>query len=104
MGPNTVGRPRLSALGMANEDDNEVADQMGEDEDKEMRWTDSGDLWSAVKTAYAKAQDQSSESDDRGSESSSESILSATSSSESDIPGANDCGLPAAIGHLYEDW
>ncbi len=33
-----------------DEDDDEVADKMGEDKDKELRWKDSGDLSSAVKT------------------------------------------------------
>ena len=72
-----------------------MADKMGEDGDKELRWKDSGDLSSAVR---------SRESDHRGSESDSEPISTATLSSESDLPGADDGGLPPAVGHLYEDW
>ena len=50
MGPTAAGRPPLSASGRTNEDDNKVADKMREDEDKELRWKDSGDMSSAVKT------------------------------------------------------
>ena len=49
MGPTAAGRPPSSALGRADEDDNEVADEMGEEEDKELRWKDSRDLSSAAK-------------------------------------------------------
>ena len=45
-----AGRPPSSATGRADEDDDEVADEMGEYDDKELRWKDSGDLLSAVKT------------------------------------------------------
>ena len=45
-----AGRPPSSATGRADEDGDEVADEMGEEEDKELRWKDSGDLASAVKT------------------------------------------------------
>ena len=50
LGPTAAGRPPSSATGRVNEDDDEVADEMGEDEDEELRWKDSGDLSSAVKT------------------------------------------------------
>ena len=45
-----AGRPPSSATGRADEDGDEVADEMGEEEDEELRWKDSGDLSSAVKT------------------------------------------------------
>ena len=47
--PTAAGRPPSSAPGSSDSDD-EVADKMGEDEDEELRWKDSGDLSSAVKT------------------------------------------------------
>ena len=50
LGPTAAGRPPSSAPGRADEDDDEVADEMGEEEDKELRWKDSGDLSSAAKT------------------------------------------------------
>ena len=50
MGLTAAGRPPSSATGRADEDDNEVADEMGEEEDEELRWKDSGDLSSAAKT------------------------------------------------------
>ena len=50
MGPTAAGRPPSSAPGRADEDDDEVADEMGEEEDEELRWKDSGDLSSAAKT------------------------------------------------------
>ena len=37
LGPTAAGRPPPSAPGRADEDDDEVADEMGEDEDEEMR-------------------------------------------------------------------
>ena len=50
LGPTAADRPPSSATGRADEDDDEVADEMGEDEDEELRWKDSGDLSSAAKT------------------------------------------------------
>ena len=50
MGLTAAGRPPSSATGRVNEDDDEVADKMGEEQDEELRWKDSGHLWSAVKT------------------------------------------------------
>ena len=50
MGLTAAGRPPSSATGRAAEDGDEVADEMGEEEDKELRWKDSGDLLSAAKT------------------------------------------------------
>ena len=50
MGLTAAGRPPSSATGRAVEDDNKVADEMGEEEAKELRWKDSGDLSGAVKT------------------------------------------------------
>ena len=50
MGPAAAGRPPASAPGRADEDDDEVAEELGKDEDMELRWKDSGDLSSAVKT------------------------------------------------------
>ena len=91
----------LTATGRADEDGDEVADETGEEEDEELRWKDSGDLSSAAKTPKAIARDRSPESDHRGSESDSEPILSATLSSESELPGADDGGLPAAVRHSY---
>ena len=46
LGPTAAGRPPSSAPGRAQEDDGEVADEMG-DKDEELRWKD---LSSAVKT------------------------------------------------------
>ena len=51
MGPTAADRPPSSAPGRADEDDDEVADEMGEEEDEELRWKDSGDLSSAAKTS-----------------------------------------------------
>ena len=39
MGLTAAGRPPSSATGRAVEDGDEVADEMGEEEDKELRWT-----------------------------------------------------------------
>ena len=50
MVPTAGSRLPSSPPGRAVEDDDEVADEMGEDEDKEMRWKDFGDLLSPVKT------------------------------------------------------
>ena len=50
MGLTAAGRPPSSATGRADEDGDKVADEMGEEEDEELRWKDSGDLSSAVKT------------------------------------------------------
>ena len=50
MGLTAAGRPPKSATGRADEDDDEVADEMGEEEDEELRGKDSGDLSSAAKT------------------------------------------------------
>ena len=46
MVPTAAGRPPSSGPGRADEDDEEVADEMGEEKDKELRW----DLSSAAKT------------------------------------------------------
>ena len=48
--PTAAGRPPSSAPGRANEDDDKVVDEMCEEEDKELRWKDSGNLSSAAKT------------------------------------------------------
>ena len=45
-----AGRPPSSATGRADQDGDEVANETGEEEAKELRWKDSGDLSSAVKT------------------------------------------------------
>ena len=66
-----AGRPPSSATGRADEDDDKVADKMGEEEDKEVSWKDS------------------------------EPISSATSSSELKLPGADDSGLPAVVLYSY---
>ena len=50
MVPTAGSRLPSSPPGRADEDDDEVADEMGEYDDKELRWKDSGDLSSAVKT------------------------------------------------------
>ena len=63
MGLTVAGRPPSSATGRADEVDDKVADEMGEEEDEEIRWKNSGDLSSAVKTPQVIAQDRSPESD-----------------------------------------
>ena len=50
LGPTAADRLPSSAPGRADEDHNEVADEMSEDEDEELRWKDSGDMSRAVKT------------------------------------------------------
>ena len=65
LGPTAADRPPSSATGRADEDDDEVADKMGEEEDEELRWKDSGDLASAAKTPKAIARARSPESDHR---------------------------------------
>ena len=50
VGLTAAGRPPSSATGRADEDGDKVADEMSEEEDKELRWKDSGDLSSAAKT------------------------------------------------------
>ena len=42
LGLTAAGRPPSSATGKADEDGDEVADEMGEEEDKELRWKVSG--------------------------------------------------------------
>ena len=50
LGLTAAGRPPSSATGRADKDGDKVADEMGEEEDEELRWKDSGDLLSAAKT------------------------------------------------------
>ena len=49
-GPYCGGKDASSALGRANDDDNEVADEMQDEEDKELRWKDSWYLSNVAKT------------------------------------------------------
>ena len=50
LGTTSAGRPLSSAPGRADEDDDKVADEMGEEEDRELRCKDSRDLLCTAKT------------------------------------------------------
>ena len=93
------GRQAPSSAPGRSYSDDEVADEMGSDEDSEPWYSDSGDMSRAIAYAVLAALDRSPESFHLSSSSSSSPILSATSlSSSSALPGADDGGLPAAVG------
>ena len=72
-----ASRPPLSALGSSDLED-EVADEMGSEEDLEPRWSDSGDLSCTIAYGLLTALDRFPESFHLSFSSSSSPILSAT--------------------------